>query len=237
MAEADRRHGRQRRAKTCNGFQEHCVLDLESQVTRAGVVRPAHEPEPAAVALLVETGETPPGLRPLALDLGARASPRMTPWAEQGVSSMARPWPHGGPLCTKDDCPLDLAHGPVTWPGGQTVPLVLGTDAQVPASAGDGGPQRAPGTTARSGPGSRLPIREDAPFQHQRRAKINTKRGRASLRQRTAVEPALAPHIGPQGRRARSKGLRKNPFDGRRHAAVSTLQVVAHSGEELPLAS
>jgi hypothetical protein len=64
-----------------------------------------------------------------------------------------------------------------------------------------------------------------------------TKRGRASLRQRTAVEHALSQHIAHQGRRARSKGLRKNPFAGRLHAAVSNLQVAAHYVEERQLAS
>ena len=67
--------------------------------------------------------------------------------------------------------------------------------------------------------------------------KIKTKRGRASLRKRTAVEHAISHHIAHQGRRARYKGLRKNQFDGRRHAAVSNLQVAAHYEEELQLAS
>jgi hypothetical protein len=53
---------------------------------------------------------------------------------------------------------------------------------------------------------------------------MKTQRGRASLRKRTAISHQLA----HQGRRARYKGLRKNQFDGRRHAAVSNLQVAAH---------
>jgi hypothetical protein len=237
MEEADMRPGRKSSAKTCNGFQEHGVLDLDRHVTREVVVRPAHEPEHEAVELLVETWETPPGLLQLEIDLGSMASPRMTPWAEQGVSIMARPWPPGGPLFTKADFTLDCAHGPVTCPGGQTVPMVLGTDAQLPARACDGCPQRAQCTTARIGQGRSLHIREDEPFQPKLRAKIKTKRGRASLRKRTAVEHAIAHHSGPQGRRARYKGLRKNQFDGRRHAAVSNLQVAAHYVEELQLAS
>ena len=63
------------------------------------VVRPAHEPEPEAVELLAEL-EKPPGLLQLAIDLGDMASPRMAPWATQGVS-VARPWPHVGPLLTR----------------------------------------------------------------------------------------------------------------------------------------
>jgi hypothetical protein len=51
------------------------------------------------------------------------------------------------------------------------------------------------------------------------------------------VEHAIAHHVAHQGRRARDKGLRKNQFDGRRHAAVSNLQVAARYEEERQLAS
>jgi hypothetical protein len=237
IEDADMRHGRKSRAKTFNGFQEHFGLDLDSHVTHEVVVRPANEPEHEAVELLVETLEPPPGLLQLEIDLGYMASPRIVQWAEQGVYIMARPWPQGGTLCTKDDFTLDFAHGIVTCPGGQTVPMVPGKDAQCPASACDRCPQRVQCTTARLGQGRSLPIREDAPFQHKLRAKIKTTRGRASLRRRTAVEHAISHHIAHQGRRSRYKGLPKNQFDGRRHAAVSNLQVAAHYVEELQLAS
>jgi len=52
-----------------------------------------------------------------------------------------------------------------------------------------------------------------------------------------AVEHAIAHQLAYQGRRARYKGLRKNQCDGRRHAAVSNLQVAAHYEEERRLAS
>ena len=64
------RHGRTRSAKTCNGFKEHVLLALDSHVTREVVVRPANEPEHAAVALLATELERPPGLRQLDIDLG-----------------------------------------------------------------------------------------------------------------------------------------------------------------------
>ena len=54
-----------------------------------------------------------------------------------------------------------------------------------------------------------------------------TATGRAKLRERVAVEHALA-HIGHwQGRRARYRGLRKNLFDLRRCAVVHNLHVIA----------
>src|SRR5712691_6600693 len=237
IEDADRRHGRQSSSKTFNGFKEHVALDLDSKVTREVVVCPANRPEHEAVELLAEELEKGAGLFQLDIDLGDMASPRMAQWAAQGVHIIARPWPQSGLLFTKDDFTLDFPHGTVTCPNGQTVPMVPGKDAQFPARACDACPLRAQCTTARLGHGRSLTIREDEQFQQKLRAKIKTKRGRASLRKRTAVEHAIAHHVAHRGRRARYKGLRKNQFDGRRHAAVSNLLVAARYKEERQLAS
>lgn len=237
IADKDMRHGRKRRRKTFQGFTAPLVLALESTVTREVGVRPANAPEYEAVAVVADVRESGQGLLQLAIDLGDRASPRMTPWAAQGVSIMARPWPQGGPRCSQPEGTRDCPHGPVTCPNGQTVPLIPGREAQCPARACDPCPVRAQCTKARIGPGRSLTMREDALFPQKLRAQLQTKRGRASLRTRPAVEHALSHPLAHQGRRARSKGLRKNHGDGRRHAAVSNLQVAAHYEEERPLAS
>ncbi len=226
------RHGRKSRSKTFNGFKEHFVLALDSPVTREVVGRPANEPEDEVVELVANELEGGQGLLPLAIDLGYMASPRITQWAEQGVYIIARPWPQGGGLFTKPDFALDFQHGTATCPNGQTVPMILGRTAQFPARACDPCPGRAQCTTARLGQGRSRHIHADEPCQQKLRAKLRTKRGRASLRKRTAVEHAIAHQLAHQGRRARYKGLRKNQFDGCRHAAVSHLQVAAHYEEE-----
>ena len=225
------RHGRKSSAKTFNGFKEHIALDLDSTVTQEVVVCPANHPEHEAVELLAEELEQGAVLFQLDIDLGYMASPRIAQWAAQGVHIIARPWPQSGPLFTKDAFTLDFSHGTVTCPNGQTVPMVPGKDAQFPARACDACPVRAQCTKARLGHGRSLTIREDEPFQYKLRAKIKTKRGRAALRKRTAVEHAIAHHVAHRGRRARYKGLRKNQFDGRRHAAVSNLLVAARYKE------
>lgn len=237
IAEKARRHGRQRRANTFNGFQEPFALALESTVTREVVVCPANEPAQEAVERLAEALEHAPGLWQRAIDLGDLASPRSARWAEQGVDLLARPWPHVGPLCTKQAVIVACAALQGTCPGGHTVPLVPGQDAQCPAAACDGCPWRAQCTKATLGHGRSLHIRAEEPCQQQRRTTMKTQRGRASLRQRTAVEHTMAHQLAPQGRRARDKGLRKNPCDGRRHAAVSNLQRAAHDAEEHRLTS
>jgi Transposase DDE domain/Transposase domain (DUF772) len=237
IEEPDMRHGRKSSAKTFNGFKEHFAVDLDSKVIREVVVRPANEPEHEAVDLLAQELEKPPGLLQLDIDLGYMASPRIAQWEAQGVYIIARPWPQVGPLFTKTDFTLDFARMHVTCPGGQSVPMVPGKSAQFPAAVCDVCALRAQCTKAMHGQGRSLHIREDEQFQQKLRAKIRTKRGRASLRKRTAVEHAISHQLAHQGRRARYKGLRKNQFDGRRHAAVSNLQVAAHYEEQHRLAS
>ncbi len=221
------RHGRTRSAKTFHGFKEPMALDVDSTVTREGVVCPANPPAHEAVERLAAEWEQGAGLVQLDLDLGYRASPRMAQWAAQGVPIMARPWPQSGPLFPKDDFTRDFPHGTVTGPNARTVPMVPGKDAPCPARACNVCPVRAQGITARLGHGRSLTIREDEQFQQKLRTKIKTKRGRASLRKRTAGEQAIAHHVAHRGRRARDKGLRKHQFDGRRHAAASNLLVAA----------
>lgn len=237
IEDKDMRHGRKSSAKTFNGFKEHFAVDLDSKVTREVVVRPANEPEHEVVELLAEELEKAPGLLQLDIDLGYMASPRIAQWAEQGVYIIARPWPQSGPLFTKDAFTLDFVGMQVACPGGQSVPMVLGKHVEFPAAACDTCALRAQCTKVKYGQGRSLSIREDEQFQQKLRAKIKPQRGRASLRKRTAIEHAIAHQVAHQGRRARYKGLRKNQFDGRRHAAVSNLQIAVHYEEEHQLAS
>jgi Transposase DDE domain len=237
IEDKDRRHGRKSSAKTFNGCKEHFAVDLESTVIREVVIRPAHEPEHEAVERLAAALAKAPGLLQLDIALGDMASPRLAQWAEQGVDIIARPWPQGGPLCTQHDFTLDFAGMQGTCPGGQSVPMVLGKPAQVPAAACAVCALRTQCTKATRGQGRSLSIRADEPFQQKLRAKMQTQRGRAALRTRTAVEHTIAHQLVHQGRRARYKGWRQNQCDGRRHAAVSNLQVAAHYAEEHRLAS
>ena len=232
-----RRHGRKSSAKTFNGFQEPFAVDWDSKVSREGVVRPAHEPAHEAVALLAAAWEQAPGRLQLAIDLGSMASPRSAQWAEPGVDILARPWPQVGPFFTKHDCLLDCAGRQVPCPGGQTVPMVPGQSAQLPATACDAWALRAQCPKATHGQGRSVSIREDEPFQQQLRAQRKTRRGRAALRKRTVVAHTMAHPLVHQGRRARYKGVRKNQCAGRRHAALSHLQGAARYEEEHRLAS
>ena len=75
--------------------------------------------------------------------------------------------------------------------------------------------------------GRSVPIHPDEPLLAELRQRQHTAAGRAKLRERVAVEHALA-HIGHwQGWRARYRGPRKNLFDLRRVAVVHNLHVIA----------
>jgi hypothetical protein len=227
-----RRHGRNSRAKTCHGFHAPWAGAWASNVIREVGGRPATEPEPEAGARLAAAVAHAPGLRQLDSALGALARPWRAPGAAPGGDMSARPWPGSGPRCPTQDCSGDGAHGPVTGPGGQPGPLPPGRTVAWPAWAGAPCPPRAPGPTAPRGQGRPLTSRADAQCQQKRRAQLRPKRGRASRRNRTTGEHAMAQQWAHQGRRARYNGWRKHPLDGRRPAALSNLQVAAPYEEE-----
>ena len=131
----------------------------ESTVTREVGVRPAHEPAHEGVEWLAEELEQAPGLLQRASDLGSMARPRMAQGAAQGVSILARPGPQRGPLFPKAAFTLDFGGMQVPCPGGQSVPLVLGTHGPFPAAACETCAWRAPCPQAKDGPGSSLSLR------------------------------------------------------------------------------
>ena len=212
-------------------------MDLDSTVTREVVVRPANEPEHEVVELLAAELEK---VQACGSSTSTWALWRVRGWPSgrrKGCTSWRAPGPKAGSSSPKTPFIWTLRHGMVTCPGGVTVPMAPGRTVQFPASACDACRIRTQCTHAQLGHGRSLHSREDEPFQQKLRAKIRTTRGRASLRKRTAVEHAISHQLAHQGRRARYKGLRKNQFDGRRHAAVSNLQVAARYAEERVLAS
>ena len=236
VEDPEMRHGRKSQSKRFNGFKQHFVVDLDSHVTREVAVRPANEAEHEAVEELREELERGRGLGQLNIDLGYMGSEHIQRWAAEGVPIIARPWPQTGELFTKEHFKLDFQAMTISCPGGQSTSLAPGRDAQFPASACDGCALRDRCTKAKPGQGRSVTIRLDEQFQQKLRAKVRTKRGRAQLRKRVVVEHRISHHVALQGRRARYKGLRKNQFDGRRHAAVSNLQLAASYEEQRAVA-
>src|SRR5262249_42901988 len=125
----------------------------------------------------------------------------------------------------KDQFTLDFAAGQLTCPAGVTMPFQPGKTVRFPKSICAACPLRARCTTRSHGPS--VSVHPDQALLAEPRQRQQTPQGRAKLRERVAVEHALA-HVGHwQGRRARYLGTRKNLFDLRRVAVVHNLHIIA----------
>src|SRR5580704_10373954 len=115
--------------------------------------------------------------------------------------------------------------GQLTCPAGVIMPFEPGRTVRFPKDTCAACPLRARCTT--SSHGRSVSIHPDETLLAELRRRQHTPDGRAKLRERVAVEHALA-HVGHwQGRRARYRGTRKNLFDLRRVAVVHNLHVIA----------
>jgi hypothetical protein len=109
------------------------------------------------------------------------------------------------------------------------MPFEPGGAVKFPASTCAGCALRERCTTSPAG--RSVSMHPDEALLAELRERQRTPQGRAKLRERVAVEHALA-HIGHwQGRRARYCGVRKNVFDLRRCAVVHNLHVLARLTE------
>ena len=80
--------------------------------------------------------------------------------------------------------------------------------------------------------GRSVSVHPDEELLAELRRRQQTPDGRVQLRERVAVEHALA-HVGYwQGRRARYRGARKNLFDLRRVAVVHNLHIIARQPDD-----
>ena len=109
------------------------------------------------------------------------------------------------------------------------MPFALGGVVKFPAATCAHCALRSRCTTSTAG--RSISIHPDEALLQELRERQQTPQGRAKLRERVAVEHALA-HIGHwQGRRARYRGVRKNVFDLRRCAVIHNLHVLARLTE------
>jgi transposase len=125
----------------------------------------------------------------------------------------------------KDQFTLDFAAGQLTCPAGVSMPFEPGRTVRFPAGTCAACPLQARCTASSNG--RSVSIHPDEALLAELRRRQQSPDGRAKLRERVAVEHALA-HVGHwQGRRARYRGTRKNLFDLRRVAVVHNLHVIA----------
>jgi hypothetical protein len=230
VEDKDMRHGRKSKSKRFNGYKRHLAVDLDTTLVLACALAPANRPEEEAVPDLttdLERGGHQIGN--LYIDRGYINSPLVDDVLKRRGKVVCRPWAaRNGKLFAKRDFELDMRARTITCPAGETERFRAGTTVEFSPEKCDGCPLRAFCTDTSIGHGRTVAIAENEPLQHRLRKLVQSKAGRAKLRERVPVEHRLA-HVGRrQGRRARYLGRRKNLFDLRRASAITNLESIQH---------
>jgi Transposase DDE domain/Transposase domain (DUF772) len=231
VADAQMRHGRKTKSRRVDGYKRHVLRDLDSELVRSVGVTPANLPE-AEVAAQVQADLGAQGveLGELHVDRGYLASALVRDrGADLAVFCKAFPVRAPGGRFAKPAFTIDFDAHTLSCPNKATMPFTPGGRVQFPAQVCQACPLRERCTT--SPRGRSVQVHPDERLLVELRAAQQTPTGRARLRERVAVEHALA-HVGRwQGDRARYLGVRKNLFDLRRVAVVHNLHVIArHPG-------
>jgi hypothetical protein len=228
ITDPDMRHGRKSKSQTIKGYKTHLAADIDSNLVIACAVTPANKPEADALpAILRDLAQHRDRnmIGSLHIDRGYLASEAVRNLADEGVAIISKPWRgQAGPLFGKSDFKLHLGHRTITCPAGHTEKIEPGTTTHFPAATCDACPMRSQCTEAALGRGRAVTIALDEPLQKKLRLAIATPEGREAIRARVGIEHRLAHHARKQGLRARYRGVRKNVFDSRRHAANLNLE-------------
>ncbi len=221
------RHGRKSRSVLFDGYKRHVLTDLDTGLVTAVGITPANAPE-ASVTGDITTDLEAGGLTLAELHIDrAYLSSALVRDRGPDLAIFCKAWRVRNTTgrFAKDQFSLDFAAGQLTCPAGVSMPFQPGKTVHFPKDTCAACPLRVRCTT--SSHGRSVSIHPDERLLAELRHRQQTPEGRAELRERVAVEHALA-HVGHwQGRRARYLGTRKNLFDLRRVAVVHNLHVIA----------
>ena len=227
VEDPDMRHGRKSRSVLSDGYKRHVMRDLDTGLVPAVGITAANVPE-AAVAGAIAADLEAAGWRLAGLHID-RAYLASALVRDRGpdLQVFCKAWRvrNTGGRFAKDQFSLDFAAGRLTCPAGVAMPFEPGRTVRFPKDTCAACPLRARCTT--SSHGRSVSIHPDEALLAELRYRQQDPDGRAKLRERVAVEHALA-HVGHwQGRRARYLGTRKNLPGLRRVAVVHNLHVIA----------
>jgi hypothetical protein len=230
IEDAEMRHGRKSRSKRFDGYKEHIARDLDVPAILACAVTPANRPEEEGAAPLEEDilhqGFT---IREVHIDRAYVNSPFVASTLKSGGRVFSKPWALRAPkpgLFSKADFDIDLRSKTITCPAGQVERFEPGETVHFDPEVCGACPLRASCTQAAAGKGRSVSVAEDEALQKKFRRLQETPSGRVKLRERVAVEHALAHIAARKGPQARYIGTRKNLFDLRRAAAIQNLEAV-----------
>ena len=233
IEDKDMRHGRKSSSKKFNGFKQHLLGAIDSKVIKEVVVRPANEAEQNVIDYLIPDLE--PDLAELSIDLGYVGHPKIKEWESNGIKIVARPWrKNKNGMFTKDDFTFDFEKMQIICPDGKEKVIHLGKSVSFSPSVCNNCKLKSKCTNSKSG--RAINIRDDEEIQYARKEKMKTPEGRADLRKRVVIEHRIAHQVSNQGRKVRYNGIRKNQYDGRRHASVINLQLAQQYYEQKEVA-
>jgi hypothetical protein len=221
------RHGRKSRSVLFDGYKRHVLRDLDTGLVPAVGITAANLPEASVTSgITADLEAAGRHLAELHIDR-AYLSSALVRDRGPDLAIFCKAWRvrNTGGRLAKDQFSLDFDTGQLTCPAGVAMPFEPGKTVRFPKDTCAACPLRARCTT--SSHGRSVSIHPDEALLAELRERQRTPEGRAELRERVAVEHALA-HVGHwQGRRARYLGARKNLFDLRRVAVVHNLHVIA----------
>jgi hypothetical protein len=226
IEDAEMRHGRKSRSHRVDGYKRHVLRDLDTGLIRAVGITPANAPEASVTtAIATDLDHQAAHLDELHIDR-AYLSSALVRERSADLAIYCKAWPvRNGGRFPKTAVALDWQRRTIRCPNGARLPFEPGGTVRFPTATCAGCPLRDRCTT--SARGRTVAIHPDERLLTELRRRQTTPAGRAKLRERVAVEHALA-HIGRwQGHRARYRGTRKNLLDLRRSAAVHNLHVIA----------
>jgi len=225
------RHGRKSRSRLFDGYKRHVLRDLDTGLVTAVGITPANVPE-ASVTGDIAADLDHGGWRLAELHIDrAYLSSAMVRDRDPGLVIYCKAWRvRNAGRFAKDQFTLDFTAGQLTCPAGVVMPFEPGKTVRFPKGTCAACPLRARCTTSSNG--RSVSVHPDEALLAELRHRQQAPEGRAKLRERVAVEHALA-HVGRwQGRRARYNGTRKNLFDLRRVAVVHNLHVIARQPDQ-----
>jgi transposase len=226
VEDAEMRHGRKSRSHRVDGYKRHVLRDLDAGLIRCVGVTPANAPEASVTeAIVADLDHQATRLDELHIDR-AYLSSTLVRERPDDLALFCKAWPvRNGDRFPKTAFALDWGARTIRCPNGASLPFEPGGTVRFPTATCAACPLRDRCTTSIHG--RSVAIHPDERLLVELRQRQATPAGRAKLRERVAVEHALA-HIGRwQGRRARYRGVRKNLFDLRRCAVVHNLHVIA----------
>jgi PAS domain-containing protein len=230
IEDAEMRHGRKSRSKRFNGFKEHVALDLDGHAILACAVTPANRPEEEGAAPIAkDIDHQRLTIRELHIDRAYVNSPVAEAVVSSGGTVLAKPWALRAAkpgMFSKADFHIDLRAKTITCPAGEVEPFEPGETVHFDPEACGACSRREQCTQAATGKGRSVSIAKDEAQQKKFRKLQTTSPGRAKLRERVAVEHALAHVAARKGATARYIGVRKNLFDLRRASAIQNLEAL-----------